>query len=454
MVYDLIIIGGGPAGYTAGVRAGRGGLKTLLIEKEHIGGVCLNKGCIPTKTLLYSAKLKDGAEHGAKYGVSAQEIVLDHAAVIKRKNKIVRKLTAGVKAQVLAANTEILDGRATITGKTPEGFSVQVNDTQYSAKRLLLATGSSPSFPPIPGLESAMKSGLAVTSDEILNLAGIPGSLVIIGGGVIGMEMASYFNSAGSNVTVIEMLPQIGGPVDTDIAALLQKNYESKGVRFLLSSRVTAVGEGSVEFEQAGVKNSVNADMVLLSTGRSPDTKGLGIENLGIAAVRGAVQTDERCMTNVQNVYAAGDINGKSMLAHTAYREAEVAVSNMLGIRDTMRYDSVPSVIYTNPEVASVGYTLEGAQHAGMDVSEHTLSMNFSGRYMAENEGGNGILKIIADNKAGCLRGVHMIGNYSSEIIVSAGMMIEKMMGIDDIKKLIFPHPTVGEVIREAVFEI
>ncbi|MCK5128398.1 MAG: dihydrolipoyl dehydrogenase [Clostridiales bacterium] len=454
MIYDLIVLGGGPAGYLACERAGHAGLKVLLIEKENIGGVCLNRGCIPTKTLLYSAKIKDSAEHGKKYGVIAKDVTIDHAAVIKRKNKVVKKLVSGVKSQVKGSGTTIVDGEGTITGTSADGYSVLVNDETYTAKRLLIATGSSPIIPPIEGLKEGIDSSFVATSREMLELMEVPKKLIVIGGGVIGLEMASYYNSAGSDVIVIEMLPTIGGTIDSDIAELLKKEYTKKGITFNLSSKVTKVNKSSVVYEKDGESIKVSADKVLLSVGRKPNSNGIGLENINVEVERGAIKIDERCMTNIANVYCAGDVNAKSMLAHTAYRQAEVAVNNMLGRKDIMRYSAIPGVIYTNPEVAGVGHTKKSAEDLGMNITEKAITMNYSGRYMAENERGEGIIKIIVDNEKNTLCGVHIIGNYASEIIISAGIMIEKEMSINEIKELIFPHPTVSEAIREAIFQL
>lgn len=454
MEYDLIVLGGGPAGYLACERAGKSGLKTLLIEKEHIGGVCLNKGCIPTKTFLYSAKIKDSAQHGEKYGVNAKDITFDHKTVVKRKNKIVKTLTSSVRHAVEKAGCTIVAAEGMIRGKSAAGYEIEANSKVYTGKRLLIATGSRPSIPPIKGLEEGLSSGFVLTSAQMLQIKDVPKTLVIIGGGVIGMEMASYFHSAGSDVTVVEMLPRIGGAIDADIGRLLQKEYEAKGIQFSLESGVTEIRKDRVVYSKGDDTCEIKADKVLLSVGRTPHTKGLGLEHIGVGVERHRIQIDEYCMTNVPNVYAAGDVNGISMLAHTAYRQAEVAVNHMLGKPDSMNYHAIPSVIYTNPEVACVGETAQSARDKGMDVMEKTIPMNYSGRYMAENEGGRGIIKIVVDNRLGTLCGVHIIGNYASEIIMSAGIMIEKMLSIDEIKALVFPHPTVSEVIREAIFQL
>ncbi len=453
MIFDLIVIGGGPAGYIGAERAGQAGFNTLLIEKNSLGGVCLNEGCIPSKTLLNSAKIFDYARYGEKYGVTAQKVELDHNAVIKRKNKVVKVLVSGIRAQLKRSNVNVVEGYARIDGKSSDGYIVMVNDETYTAKRLLIATGSAPVIPSIPGVTEGLEAGYVLTNREILDISEIPRSLVVVGGGIIGLEMASYFNSAGSKVTIIEMLDHIAGNTDRDISNILLKNYQKKGVEFRLNSKVVEIKNGAVVYESAGKLEEIEADKVLMSIGRRPVVQNIGLENIGVEVENGAIKTDERGKTNVPEVYAAGDVNGKSMLAHTAYREAEVCVNNMLGRRDIMRYNAVPSVIYTNPEVACVGETEETAREKGIDFEVVKLPMRYSGRYVAENEGGDGICKLLINKKYRNLIGVHMIGNYSSEIIYGACIMIETEMRIRDIKELVFPHPTVSEIIREGIFQ-
>lgn len=453
-MYDLIVLGGGPAGYIAAERAGDAGLSVALIEKQFLGGVCLNEGCIPSKTLLNSAKIYDYAKFSEKYGVTTKDAILDHGAVISRKNKVVKMLTAGVKAALKKSNVDIIDGIGMIMEKSEDGYIISVGDTEYKGKKLLIATGSSPAIPPIPGIEEGLKSGFVLTNREILNLKAIPKSLVIIGGGVVGIEMASYFNSAGSKVTVIEMLDHIGGEIDRDISNILFRNYKKKGIDFKLGSKLLELKGNTLLYDQDGKTSEMTADEVLISVGRRPVTEGLGLKNIGIELERGAIKTDDRGRTNVLGVYAAGDVNGKYMLAHAAYREAEVSVNDMLGIEDRLDYSVIPSVIYTSPEVAGVGYTEAGAKSAGIDYDMVNIPMQYSGRYMAENERGDGICKVLVDKSTKKLIGVHMIGSYTSEIIYGAGIMIQNGMNIDDIKKTVFPHPTVSEIIREAIFQL
>ncbi|HYE82093.1 MAG TPA: dihydrolipoyl dehydrogenase [Clostridia bacterium] len=453
MIYDLIVIGGGPAGYLAAERAGREGLNTLLIEKRFVGGVCLNEGCIPSKALLYSAKLYDGARYGVKYGVLAGDIRLDHQAVMERKNRVIKDLVSGVTIKLKRSKVTVVEGMAEIRGRSSEGFEVAVAEEVYTGKRLLVASGSEPVIPPIPGLKEGLEKGYVLTNREILGLKNVPASLAIIGGGVIGLEMASYYNSAGSSVIVIEMLDHIAGNTDREISRLLLESCRKKGVEFRLGARVVEVKEGSVIYEMNGQRFSTEAEKVLLSIGRRPVVEGIGLDTIGVELERGHIKVDRRGRTNIPEVYAAGDVNGYSMLAHTAYREAEVCVNNMLGRKDMMRYDAVPSVIYTNPEVGSVGETEESAAEKRIDFEAVKISMLHSGRYAAENEEGDGICKVLVDRKHNKLIGVHMIGGYASEVIYGAGIMIETELRVDDIKELVFPHPTVSEIIREAIFE-
>ena len=454
MVYDLIVLGGGPAGYLAAERAGHAGLKTVVIEKRNLGGVCLNEGCIPSKALLYSAKIYDYARFSEKYGVTTTGATFDHAKAVARKEKVVNTLVGGIKAQMKANKVTVVDAEGKILGRDAEGFKVAAGDTEYIGKKLIIATGSMPILPPITGVKEGLEAGMVLTNREILSLDKVPENLVIVGGGVIGLEMASYFNSVGSKVTVIEMLPKIAGPTDKEISDILLKNYQKKGVDFKLGCKVVEVTKDSVKYETEGQVLEVKADKVLMSIGRRAVTEGIGLETIGVETERGHIVTDRYCKTNVAGVYAAGDVNGVYMLAHVAYREAEVAVNNILGKKDIMRYDAVPSVIYTNPEVGSVGMTEETAKEAGIDYEVANLTMNYSGRYVAENEGGNGICKVLVDKKHRNLIGAHMIGSYASEIIFGAGIMIETQMRVDDIKEIIFPHPTVCEILREGIFQI
>ena len=450
--FDLIVIGGGPGGYLAAERAARAGLKTAVFEKRALGGVCLNEGCIPSKALLNAAKYYEHARHSAPYGVRCEGVTIDQKAVIERKRQVVKTLVSGVKAKMRAHKVTVFMEEAKITGKTAEGFTVVAGGKEYTGKKLIIATGSSAIVPPIPGVRENLGS-FVLTNREILDLEEIPQKLTVIGGGVIGLEMAAYFATIGSQVTVIEMLSHIAGATDLQIGKLLQKELEAKGIRFLLQHKCLEVQSGKVLAEGlSGNKVTVEADKVLLSIGRQANCKNLGLETIGVEFDR-AIRTDAQGRTNVEGVFAVGDVNGHHMLAHTAYREAEVAVNVITGKQDAMRYHANPSVIYTSPEVASVGMTEEECKQKGRDYEVQSLSMRYSGRFVAENEGGDGLCKIIIDKKKRNILGVHMIGAYAGEMIWGAAQMIELQLRVTDARQIIFPHPTVSEIIRETLWE-
>ncbi len=451
MIYDLIVIGGGPAGYRAAESAGRRGMKVLVFEKNRLGGVCLNEGCIPTKAMLYSAKLYEGAKKGESYGVYVTQAHLGHGAVLERKSLVVHVLGEGINAAMKTAGVEVIRESAKINCMVKEGFEVCGGINTYTAKNVLIASGSGPIIPPIKGVQEALNAGFIITSKELLKLKLVPERLAIVGGGVIGLELAVYFASAGSKVTVIEMMDHIGGNLDNEIGLILKKNLEKRGIQFCLKAQVTEVEDGIIRFVQEDETSKITADKVLLSVGRCPSTQGIGLERLGIKTELGAIQTDQNMQTAVKGVYAAGDVTGGMMLAHKAYREADIAVNHMCEILDEADYTAIPSVIYTIPEVASAGVTVEEAEKKGINVVVRKLSMNYSGRYFAENKNGDGMIKIVVDNESRRLIGVHMIGSYASEIIQSAVILIQAKLTVEEIKRFVFPHPTVCEIIRDAV---
>ena len=458
-MYDLAIIGGGPGGYVAAERAGAAGLKVVLFERKSLGGVCLNEGCIPTKTLLYSAKVYNYAVNGDHYGVYAKEPSFNYGEIVSRKDKVVRKLVAGVKAAMKAGKVEVVAEEAMIKGRSAEGVTVSAAGNDYVARNLLICTGSEAAVPPFPGLKEA--GDVIVTNREILSLKEQPKELVVIGGGVIGMEFAAFFSTLGTKVTVVEMLPKILGPLDDEISAMLQKIYAKRGIEFCLRCKVTGIEGNTVVYEDPeGKVCRVSGDKILVSVGRRANISGFGLETLGVEMLlnRGGkpcgIKVDGRMRTNIPNVYAAGDVTGFSMLAHTASREGEVAVNNILGKEDHMRYEAIPGVVYTNPEVAGVGLTEEQAKASGKEYEVLKLPMAYSGRFVAENEGGEGLCKIIVGKKHHEVLGVHMLGNPCSEIIHSACIAIEMEMTVEQLKEVVFPHPTVSEIIKETAFTI
>lgn len=447
MKYDVAIIGGGPAGYTAAEKAAKGGLSTVLFEKNALGGVCLNEGCVPTKTLLYSAKTYDQIKHASKYAVSAENPSFDYPKIIARKNKVVKKLTAGIRMKMKESGVEVITGEAMIQGKTDEGnILIQCAEQVYEAKNLLVCTGSESVIPPIPGVNETEYW----TSREALQSKELPASLIIIGGGVIGMEFASFFNSMGTEVQVVEMLDKILGPMDKELSDMLQAEYVKRGVKFYLGHKVTGIHGQEVTVEKDGESFTLHGEKVLLSVGRRPVTKGFGLETLALEPYRNGIKVNEYMQTSLPNVYACGDITAFSLLAHTAVSEAEVAIDHILGKARAMSYKAIPGVVYTNPEIAGVGKTEEELQASGTPYQVKKIPMAFSGRFVAENEMGNGVCKLILAED-GTLIGAHLLGNPASELIVIAGMAIEKGMKAEEIKSFVFPHPTVGEIIKEAL---
>ena len=448
MRYDIAIIGGGPAGYTAAERAGANGLRAVLFEKKAMGGVCLNEGCIPTKALLYSAKVLDGIKSAPKYGVSVEGApAFDMEKIIGRKNKTVQKLTGGVRMTVNSYGVTIVDKEAVIEGEGEEGFQIRCDGEVYEATYLLVCTGSDTVIPPIKGLSDVDYW----TSREALDSTVLPSSLAIIGGGVIGMEFASFFNSMGVRVKVIEMMPEILGAMDKETSAMLRADYTKKGVNFYLNTKVTEVSDKGVTVEKDGKSSFIDADRILVSVGRKANITQVGLDKLNIELHRNGVVVDEHMLTSHPRVYACGDITGFSLLAHTAIREAEVAINHILGIDDRMDYDCVPGVVYTNPELAGVGKTEEELIAKGIYYRIQKLPMVYSGRFVAENELGNGLCKLIIDHNDRIV-GCHMLGNPASEIIVVAGIAIQRGYTVDEFRKSVFPHPTVGEIYHETLF--
>lgn len=448
MEFDIAIIGGGPAGYSTAGAAAKKGLKVILFEKNAVGGVCLNEGCIPTKTLLYSAKTLDNTKSAAKYGINIEsEATFDLSKIIGRKNKVVRKLTAGIRAKLSESGVTTINDMATLIGESGDRLQIACNDEVYSARLVLLCTGSETIIPPIKGLSEIEYW----TSKEALESKELPNSLTIIGGGVIGIEFASFFNSLGVKVTVIEMLPEILGAMDKETSALLRGEYSKKGIDFRLNAKVTEASSEAIKIEQDGEIEIIESDRILVSVGRKPVIKDLGLENLDIELLKNGVGVNEHMQTSNPKVYAAGDITGFSLLAHTAIREGEIALSHILGKDEKMSYKAIPAVVYTNPEIAGIGRTEEDLQAKGENYKVLRLPMSYSGRFVAENEMANGLCKIITDTENRII-GCHILGNPASELIVIAGIAIENENTIDEFKRHVFPHPTVGEIFHEVLF--
>lgn len=454
MKYFLAIIGGGPAGYTAAEKASKAGKDVVLFEQNALGGTCLNVGCIPTKSLLYGAKQFYNATHAQKYGVNAENVSFDFAAMQKRKTIVVRKLVAGIKQRLNNEHCTLVNGFAKVESRTDECVTIECNGETYEAENLMICTGSTNFVPPIPGI----KDNPAVwDSTDALAAAELPKSIIIVGGGVIGMEFATLYHELGVPVTVIEALPSILPNLDPEVVAVLAEKYKKAGINILTSTRVEKIEGNEVfvsslsEAEQS-INSSFSAERILVSVGRRANLNGL--EALSdIELNRGAIVIDDFCKTNLPNVYACGDVTGKIMLAHVASRQAEVAIGRMLKVIPLQRiaYNAIPSVVYTNPEIASVGITETQAAEMNIEVEVNKLPMTFSGRFMAENEGETGLCKVITDAKNHSILGVHLIGNPCSEFIAAASFAVRMGYTTAEFQQVVFPHPTVSEILHEAI---
>lgn len=439
MKYFLAIIGGGPAGYTAAEIASKAGRDVVLFEQNALGGTCLNVGCIPTKTLLYSAKQYVNATHGDKYGVTAENVSFDYVKMQQRKTKVVRKLVAGIRAKLNNEHCTVINGAAKVINRTDELVTISCEDEQYEAENLLISTGSTNFVPPIPGIKD---NDHVWDSSAALDAKELPQSIAIIGGGVIGMEFATLYHELGVPVTVIEAMPTILPNIDQDIVTILREKYEKAGIKILTSTKVVEINDGALKVESGEV---IEADKILVSVGRRANLQGLeALTDLEFN--RGAIVVDDFMKTNLPNVYAAGDVTGKIMLAHVASRQAEVAVGRMLKQIPVQRiaYNAIPSVVYTNPEIACVGIT-----EKDFDAEVKTLPMTFSGRFVAENEGETGLCKMLIDKKSHSVLGVHMIGNPCSEFVAAASFAVRMGYTVDEFKQVVFPHPTVSEILKE-----
>lgn len=451
MNYDVAVIGGGPAGYNAAALAAKNGKKTILFEKNSLGGTCLNEGCIPTKALLYSANMYDHLQEAKKYGITIEgEVSADYKRIAQRKSKIVRKLVLGVKQKMEEAGVEVINAFARLDGEADGMVRIKAGEETYMAKDVLLCSGSEVAIPPIPGLAESEYW----TSREALDAKELPSSVLVIGGGVIGMEFVSVYTSLGVKVTVVEMMSQILGRMDSELSAALLEEYTKRGVTFYLNTKVVAARKGGLTIETPeGEKIELEGDQILLAAGRRSVSAEMGLETLDIETNRGAVVVNDFMQSSHPHVYACGDVNARIMLAHAAYRMGEVAVNHILGdTTDVMRYNAVPGVVYTHPEIASVGYTEEELKAQGVEYRTLRLPMSFAGRFVVENETGNGFCKLLVDKDEKILGG-HILGNPASELIIVIGMAITEGLTLDQLRKQIFPHPTVGEIVREVIFE-
>lgn len=442
--YDLIVLGGGPGGYTAAIKAAQKGLKTALIEKEEVGGACLNWGCIPTKTWLKSAKLYTQMMHSEDYGITLDKkaLAIDFSAFLKRKNKIVKKLTGGVKFLLKKNGVTVYDG----FGEIKSASSVLVNGETHTTKHLMIATGATPFLPPVPGLEAAYKKGDVVTARELLDIESIPESLAIVGGGVIGVEFATIFNALGSKVTIYEREDDILLTVDEELRSAFKKKLKSDGIEIFTKANVAGFEGATLTVEKDGKKETVKASKALVSVGMRPNLKGT--EALNLKVDKGAIVVDDLLRTSVKNVYAIGDVNGIMPLAHVASAEGLVVVDHILGHDRPMNYDQIPSGIYTFPEIAQVGDTEQALKAKKIDYKVSTFPLSANGKALAEGET-VGMLKMLADKKYGQILGVHIMAQNATEMI-SEGVLMKTLEALsEDIAHAVHPHPTLSEMMHE-----
>ena len=449
-MYDIIIIGGGPGGYVAAIKAGQLGMKVALVEKDNVGGVCLNWGCIPTKAMLKSAKVYKQFMHAENYGLKIADkssIEVDLKSLKKRKDVIVRRLTGGVKGLLKKAGVEIINGLGTVLSPN----KVQVNDTVYETKNVILATGAHPFIPPVEGLQEVYDKGIGLTAKEILELETLPKELAIIGGGVIGVEFATLYSNLGTKVTIIERLDNLLMPIDDEVRDAYLKLLKNDNLTVITGGSVTKVSDNELQYEKDGTTHTVSFDKVLISVGTRPNLKGL--EQLHLETNNQGVVTNERMETNVKGVYAIGDMNGIMMLAHVASAEGLVAVENIHGEDKVMDYTKVPYGIYGFPEIAFVGRTEQQLIKDGVEYKKSTFPLSANGKALAEGES-DGFIKVLADTKYGELLGVHILAMNATDMISEAVTSMELEGTVFEIAKAIHPHPTLSEIVMEAAHGI
>jgi len=446
--YDIAIVGSGPGGYVAALRAAQLGARVALIEKERVGGTCLNRGCIPVKAMARSVEVLLDARRGEEFGVRVTGVEVDFPRLMARKQQVVDRLVAGVEGLLQGAYVTLHRGNARLV--SPRRLAV--DGQEIAAEKIVLATGSVPARIPIPGLDLPG----VITSDELLQLDHLPTSLVIIGGGVIGMEFASIFSALGTKVTVVEMLPLILPPADEEIARRFTQVVRRQGMGIVTGARVTEVREGrdglEVAFDAGKGEQTVTAEMVLVSVGRTPFTQGLGLEEVGIQMERRAIAVNEYLETNVDGVYAIGDVTGRIMLAHVASYDGEVAVENALGKRKATDYRVVPSVIFTLPEIAGVGLTEKQAKERATPYKVSRFPLSASGRAQTMGET-TGLVKTIANAETRELLGVHIMGPRATDLIAEAALALRLEATAEDLAETIHAHPTLPEALREAALE-
>ncbi len=444
-MYDITIIGGGPGGYVAAIKAAQLGAKVALIEKETVGGICLNHGCIPTKAIIKSTKVYETLKNSINYGInSGESISFDWEAIIKRKDGIVKQLTTGVSFLLKKNKVDVFNGLGEIINKT----KVKVNDQTIDTKTIIIATGSHAIIPPIEGAKEAFETKHLLTSKELLQLKDFPSSLTIVGGGVIGIEFATIFNSLGTKVTIIERLPSILINMDEEIQVAYSKKLKRDGIDILTNANVTKINKNTVTYELEGKSTELTSDLILMAVGTRANSQAF--KNLNLKMDNANIVTDEYLRTSQEGIYAIGDVNGKHMLAHVASAEGIVAVSHIMG-KDPrpMTYDKIPAAVYGSPEIATIGLTEKEAKEKNIDYKVSKVPLAAVGKALADGEK-EGFIKLIVDKKYLEIIGVHIYAYGATELISEYSLAMLAEATAYEISEAIHPHPTLSELNLEA----
>lgn len=444
--YEVVVIGGGPGGYVAAIKAAQNGKRTCIIEDKHFGGTCLNEGCIPTKVLLKAVEVLNTVERAEEFGVrcaGCSKSEISPMQLQERKNNVVRQLVGGVEGLLRMNKVSILLGKASFIDQ----HTVQVNDEKVTGETFIIATGSKTFMPPFIPIEG---NANVMTSTDVLAMEHIPESIVIIGAGVIGIEFAHFFSHTKCKVTVLELMDSILPMVDKEISRMVEKRMKMAGVNFVLGAKVKAVKDNTVIYEYDGKEEKATAETVLMAVGRTPVTEGLNVEKINIEFDNKAIKTDAMMRTNLPNIYAIGDVNGKSMLAHTATHEGLIAVKNICSdAEEKMNYNAIPACIYIEPEVASIGYTEEQARSEfGDNIRVGKFPMMANGKMLIEGES-KGLFKVITVADTGQVVGAHLYGSHATEMISELTTVIANHISAEEMLNVIHPHPTVSEAVGE-----
>ena len=446
---DIAVVGAGPGGYVAALRAAQLGAQVTIIEKDRIGGVCLNWGCIPTKALLRSAEVLNLARNAAEFGVVVDGVRLDWTTAQKRKDAIVRRLTGGVRMLLDRAKVHVVSGTARFVSPTALEVTTTAGVERVEAANYVLATGSRPAALPIPGLQGPA----VLTSDGALALDCLPESLLIIGAGPIGVEFATLFSACGVRVTLVEVLPRVLPALDADLGAEVERSLKKAKVKVLTASRVTGVetreGRQSVTVLADGKDTSVEVDRILTAVGRRPNVEDLALDSIGVIVEKSGITVDEHMRTNVPRIYAVGDVVGRMLLAHVAMHEGLVAVENALGQTRAMNYAAVPGCVFSWPEVATVGLSEEQARAKGHEILIGKFPFRANGKALAQGEH-DGLVKIVAESKYGQVLGVHIVGPHASDLIQEGTLALGLEATLDELEATVHPHPTLSEAVSEA----